>query len=139
VILLDTNVLSAFMRPEPDRVVLSWLDTQPPESIWTTSITVYEIRFGIEILAFGKRRQSLEKAFVSSLEEDFEGRVIAFEESAAQAAGRIAAGRRLAGRTIEIRDVQIAGIAQARKASIATRNIQHFEGLGIDLINPRSA
>src|ERR1700686_935234 len=127
------------MRPQPDRVVLSWLDTQPPESIWTTSITVYEIRFGIEILAFGKRRKSLENAFIRSLEEDFEGRVIAFEESAAQAAGRIAAGRRLVGRTIEIRDVQIAGIAQARKASIATRNIRHFEGLGIDLINPWSA
>ncbi len=127
------------MRPEPDPPVVSWLDTQPPESIWTTSITVYEIRFGIEILAFGRRRQSLEKAFRSALEEDFDGRVIAFEESAAQAAGRLAAGRRLLGRTIEIRDAQIAGIAAARKATIATRNIRHFEGLGIELINPWSA
>jgi predicted nucleic acid-binding protein len=138
VILLDTNVISAFMRPEPDQAVMSWLDTQPPESMWTTSITVYEIRFGLEILAFGRRRQSLEEAFIKSLEEDFDGRVIPFDESAAQVAGRMAAGRRLLGRTIEIRDAQIAGIAAARKASIATRNIRHFEGLGLELINPWS-
>ena len=137
-ILLDTNVISAFMRPAPDPAVVSWLDTQPLESLWTTSVTVYEIRFGLEILPRGRRRQEMEEAFVKSLEEDFGGRVISFDESAAQAAGRLAAGRRLLGRTIEIRDAQIAGIAAAHKASIATRNIRHFEDLGLELINPWS-
>jgi predicted nucleic acid-binding protein len=60
VILLDTNVISAFIRTEPDQAVTSWLDLQPPESMWTTSISVYELRFGVELLAFGRRRQSLE-------------------------------------------------------------------------------
>lgn len=138
-ILLDTNVISAFIRPEPDQVVESWLDTQPAESMWTTSISVYELRFGVEILAFGRRRHALEEALTKALEEDFDGRVIPFDELAAHAAGRIGAARRLLGQTIEIRDVQIAGIAAARKASIATRNIRHFEGLGIALINPWSA
>jgi predicted nucleic acid-binding protein len=139
VILLDTNVISAFIRPEPDQAVMSWLDIQSAESLWTTSISVYELRFGVELLAFGRRRQLLEEALNQALKEDFDGRVIPFDEPAAQAAGRIGAARRQLGRTIEIRDVQIAGIALARKASIATRNIRHFEGLGIPLIDPWTA
>lgn len=137
-ILLDTNVISALMQRQPDPMVVAWLDAQPPESIWTTSITVFEIRFGLEILASGRRRRLLEEAFRLALEEDFEGRVVSFDEAAAQAAGRIAAERRRLGRPIEIRDVQIAGIAVARKAAIATRNSRHFEGLGPDLLNPWS-
>ena len=138
-ILLDTNVLSALMQREPDAVIVAWLDRQPPESIWTTSITIFEVRFGLEILAAGQRRRRLEEAFDRMLEEDFEGRVVFFDNAAAQAAGRIAAERRRAGRTIEIRDVQIAGIGVARRAAIATRNLRHFEGLGPELIDPWSA
>jgi predicted nucleic acid-binding protein len=139
VILLDTNVLSALMQREVDEVIVAWLDTQPPESIWTTSITVFEVRFALELLANGRRRRLLEEAFRKMLEEDFEGRVVPFDEAAADAAGRIAAERPRRGRTIEIRDVQIAGIAAARKAAIATRNVRHFEGLGPDVIDPWSA
>ena len=137
-ILLDTNVLSALMQRDVDRAVTTWLDSQPPESIWTTSVTVFEVRFGLELLASGRRRRLLEDAFGKMLEEDFEGRIVPFDEAAAQAAGRIAADRRRAGRTIEIRDVQIAGIAVARKAAIATRNTRHFEGLGPELMDPWS-
>jgi hypothetical protein len=104
--------------------------------MWTTSISVYELRFGIELLAVGRRRQLLEEALTKALEEDFDGRVIPFDVAAADAAGRIGATRRQLGRTIEVRDVQIAGIAIAREAKLATRNIRHFEDLGIDLINP---
>jgi predicted nucleic acid-binding protein len=139
VILLDTNVISGLMQREADPLVVAWLDAQPPESIWTTSITVFEIRFGLELLASGRRRRLLEAAFNQALEEDFEGRVVAFDEGAAQFAGRIAADRRRVGRIVEIRDVQIAGIAAARKAAIATRNVRHFEGLGLELIDPWSS
>jgi len=138
VIVLDTNVISVFMKPEADARVASWLDTQPRESLWTTAITVFEIRLGLEILALGRRRQSIEDAFTRALEEAFAGRVLPFDESAAQAAGRIGAARRRVGRTVEVRDLQIAGIAAAHKASIATRNIRHFEDLGLELINPWS-
>ncbi len=137
-IILDTNVISALMRSEPDKVVVRWLDALPPESLWTTAITVFEVRLGLEILAAGRRRRLLEAAFAAALTEDFEGRVLAFDHDAAQAAGGLAAERRRAGRTVEIRDVQIAGIAIARKAAVATRNLRHFEGLGLDLLDPWS-
>lgn len=135
-IVLDTNVVSAFMQLEVDPVVLAWLDAQPAESIWTTSVTVFEIRMGLELLAAGRRRRMLEDAFAKMLEEDFEGRVLPFDLAAAHSAGRIAAERRQSGRPVEMRDVQIAGIAAARKASIATRNVRHFQGLGLNIIDP---
>jgi predicted nucleic acid-binding protein len=139
VIVLDTNVISALMRSEPDRLVVAWLDSLPPESIWTTSVTVFEVRLGLEILPAGQRRRQLEEAFAKALEEDFEGRVLPFDQVAAQAAGRIAAERRRAGRTVEIRDIQIAGIVNVRKATLATRNTRHFEGCGLVLVDPWSA
>lgn len=135
-IVLDTNVISALMRREPDPPVLAWLDGLPPESIWTTSITVFEVCLGLEILATGRRRRQLEEAFAKALEEDFENRVLSFDPAAAQAAGAIAAERRRAGRPVEIRDVQIAGIVSARKATLATRNTRHFEGCGLALVDP---
>lgn len=138
-IVLDTNVLSALMLHEPDPIVVSWLDILPPESVWTTAVTVFEVRMGLEILPAGRRRDQLEESFAKALEEDFENRVLPFDQPAADAAGRIAAERRRAGRPVEIRDVQIAGIARARKATLATRNVRHFEGCGVLLINPWSA
>jgi toxin FitB len=138
VILLDTNVLSALMQPQPDAKVVAWLDSLPPESIWTTTITVFEVRLGLELLEAGRRRRYLEEAFSKVLEEDIEGRVLPFDAPAAQAAGCLVAERRRAGRPIEIRDAQIAGIAVARKAALATRNVRHFEGLGLALVDPWS-
>lgn len=135
-ILLDTNVLSALMQREPDQAVVAWLDEQPSESVWTTSITVFEVRMGLELLADGRARRRLEKEFDRLLGDDLDGRVQLFDRAAADAAGTIAAERQRAGRTVEIRDVQIAGIASARKATLATRNVHHFEGLGIHLVDP---
>lgn len=137
-ILLDTNVLSALMQREPDPKVVRWLDAQPPESIWTTSVTVFEVRLGLEILADSRRRRRLEGTFAKVVEEDLENRIAAFDEPAAEAAARLAAERRRVGRPVEIRDVQIAGIAKARRATLATRNLRHFEGLGLGLVDPWS-
>jgi toxin FitB len=138
-ILLDTNILSALMLRKPDPAVISWLDRQSVESVWTTTITVFEIRFGLESLAGGRRRHQLEEIFNQALEDDLEGRVLPFDLAAARASASIAAQQRKSGRPVEIRDVQIAGIALARKATLATRNIRHFNGLGIHLIDPWKA
>ncbi len=135
-IILDTNVLSAVMQKQPDTTIVSWLDGQPTESIWLTTITVFEVRFGIELLAPGRRRRRLDAAFETSLVEELGGRVLAFDQPAAETAARIAAELRTSGRPPEIRDVAIAGITAARSASLATRNIRHFENLGIPLIDP---
>lgn len=138
-IVLDTNVLSALMQREPDEKVITWLDAQPADSIWTTSVTVFEIRFGLSIMSLGRRRKKLDESFARAMAEDFEGRVVGFDETAAEAAAAIAAAQRRAGRTVEIRDVQIAGIVAARRARLATRNIRHFADLGIELVDPWAA
>lgn len=135
-ILLDTNVLSALMQHRPDPVVVRWLDEQPAESIWTTSITVLEIHTGIELLERERRRKRLEQLFSELLTEDLEARIQPLDQVAAWAAGTIAAERQRAGQTVEIRDVQIAGIATARRAKLATRNTRHFEGTAVGLVNP---
>lgn len=138
-ILLDTNVVSALMQRVPDPVVVTWLDNQPAESVWTTSITVFEVRTGLELLEPGRRRRELEEAFDELLAEELGGRVQSFDQAAALAAGSIAADQRRGGRSVEVRDAQIAGIASARKATLATRNVRHFDGLTVDPVDPWSA
>lgn len=135
-IILDTNVLSELMRRAPDSAVLAWLDRQPPLSIWITSITLFECQFGLALMPIGRRRQALETSFAALLAEDLDKRVLAFDTEAAAQAAALAAQRQLAGRPVDIRDTQIAGIAQSRRATVATRNLKHFEGLSVPVVNP---
>lgn len=135
-IILDTNVLSALMRAEPDKIVVNWLDKQVPESIWITSITLFEARFGLALLPEGARRQQLSTRFDELLSCDLENRVLLFDQAAASQAAELSAQRQRAGRPVDMRDTFIAGIALARKARIATRNIRHFDDLPGKVINP---
>ncbi|MBX9902881.1 MAG: type II toxin-antitoxin system VapC family toxin [Burkholderiales bacterium] len=135
-IILDTNVLSALMRTAPDVPVIDWLDRQPPESVWITSVTLFEARFGLNLLPKGRRRQALESAFERLLEDDLENRVLDFDSAAAAAAAALAATRQKAGRPVDVRDTQIAGIALARRATLATRNVRHFRDLKVPVVNP---
>jgi toxin FitB len=135
-IILDTNVLSAIMRTDPEAVVVEWLDRQPSDSVWLSSITVFETRFGLALLPKGRRRRGLERAFESVLTEDLANRVLDFDSVAAATAAHLAADRQRAGRVVDLRDTLIAGIALARRATIATRNTKHFEGLDVPVINP---
>lgn len=125
-ILLDTNVLSALMQRTPPQVVIDWLDAQAARSIWTTTVTVFEVEYGIARLPDGRRRTALETAFREVISEDLEGRILPFDVPAAIAAGQLSAALARTGRTVDVRDVQIAGIARARKAVVATRNVRHF-------------
>ena len=135
-IVLDTNVLSALMRAEPDRPVVRWLDRLAAESIWTTSITVFEVRFGLEVLPAGERKAALQHAFDQVIDEDLRGRVLDFDARAASVAGEIAAKLRALGRPVDMRDAQIAGIIAVRRATLATRNVRHFVDAGIPVIDP---
>ena len=135
-IVLDTNVLSALMRAEPDLAVVRWLDGLAPESMWITSITLFETRFGLALLPAGKRRRYLEAAFAQLLKEDLENRVLDFDSAAAAEAASLAATRQKAGRAVDMRDTQIAGIALARRATLATRNVRHFADLNVQVIDP---
>jgi predicted nucleic acid-binding protein len=136
VIILDTNVLSALMRLEPETAVLAWLDRQPADSVWITSITLFEVRLGLALMATGRKQRALEAALARVLEEDIENRVLDFDSPAAIEAAALAAARRKAGRPIDVRDTQIAGIALARRASLATRNVRHFSDLKVPVIDP---
>lgn len=135
-IILDTNVLSALMRTAPEAVVVEWLDRQPADSVWLSSITVFEARFGLALLPKGRRRVELERAFDRVLTEDLANRVLDFDSMAAATAAQLAADRQKAGRAVDLRDTMIAGIALARRAMIATRNTRHFEGLDVAVVSP---
>jgi toxin FitB len=135
VIILDTNVLSALMRQAPDQSVVDWLDRQPRTSVWTTSVTVFEIEFGLQILAAGKRRTLLVEAFEELLARMGQ-RVATFDIAAAGQASDLMAARHKKGRPGDLRDTMIAGIVLAQHATLATRNTAHFEDAQIPLVNP---
>lgn len=135
-IILDTNVLSALMRSAPDTAVIDWLDEQPSESVWITSVTEFESRFGLALLPEGKRKRALEAAFAQLLKEDLENRVLPFDSAAAGQAALLAARRQQAGQPVDMRDTQIAGIALSRRAILATRNVRHFSDLDVPVVNP---
>jgi toxin FitB len=135
-IILDTNVLSALMQKAPEPLVVDWLDHQPAESVWITTVTLFEARLGLALLPAGRRRKALEAAFNQLLLEDLEGRVLDFDRPSAEAAAALAAERQRKGRAVDIRDTQIAGIVIARRAKLATRNIKHFSDLKVEVVNP---
>jgi predicted nucleic acid-binding protein len=135
-IILDTNVLSVLMQKIPEPQVIAWLDEQPAESIWTTTISVYEIHFGLEILDDGNRKKQLQIAFEKVMTEDLSQRILNFDHAAAREAALISAEGRKTGRSIEIRDALIAGLVRARRAELATRNVRHFENCDISVSNP---
>ena len=138
VVVLDTNVVSALMQDQPDASVVRWLDQQAPRSIWTTSITVFEVRYGLARMAPGTRRTRLSTQFDTLLSEDLRGRVFYFDTWAAERAGALMAELQSTGRGVDVRDCVICGIALARQAQVATRNVRHFEATPVSIINPWS-
>ena len=138
-IVLDTNVLSALMRAEPDRAVVRWLNGLAAESMWITSITLFEVQFGLNVLPDGERKTALQNAFHQAVYVDMQGRILDFDAPAAAAAGTIAARQRALGRPVDMRDAQIAGIIAARRATLATRNVRHFADAGIMTLDPWGA
>jgi predicted nucleic acid-binding protein len=135
-ILLDTNVISALMRPAPEGLVLQWLDNQPRSSIWITSITVMELRHGLQIMPKGMRRDRMFQSLETLLVEKIEGRIAMFDSAAALQAGDLMASRKPQGRPGDYRDTMIAGIALSTRATLATRNTAHFADLSVPVVNP---
>ena len=138
-IILDTNVISELMRPEPSSVVTAWVAKRPVQELFTTSITEAEIFYGIELLTKGKRREALRAAAEAMFAEDFRGRIFAFGSEAARAFSKIAAHRRQLGKPISNADAQVAAIARVQKARLATRNVTDFMDCELDVIDPWNA
>jgi predicted nucleic acid-binding protein len=133
-IVADTNVVSELMRPSPSAVVVAWVHSNERE-LYTTSITLAEIRYGIERLADGRRKELL-RSTAEEVFADFAEHVLAFDADAAVAYAMIVSGRDRAGLPIDGFDAQIASICHAQRAALATRNAKDFQDTGIDVIDP---
>jgi predicted nucleic acid-binding protein len=136
-IVLDTNVLSAAMSAETK--IIGWLDRQSLASVWTTAVTLLEIRFGLQIMPAGRRKVERQSAFDRMLADTLEGRVLPLDDHAALQTALVMAARHRTGKPRELRDAMIAGIALAQRATIATRNVRHFDDLSVPVIDPWSA
>jgi len=137
-IILDTNVLSEVARQYPDPNVIGWLREQALLDLATTTICVAELRCGIARLPVGQRRNALEKKLFAFLSRGIANRIFDFDLPAAETYGALVANRTRIGRPLEGFDGLIAAIALSRNAAIATRNVNDFDGCGIDVINPWS-
>ncbi len=135
-IILDTNVVSEPLRPEPEPAVLAWLDAQAPATLYLTSITLAELLAGVAALPAGRRRNKLGQALTEQVLPLFEGRVLAFDMPAARAFAQVHAGAQAAGNPIGFADAAIAAIARAHGYALATRNVRDFNGTGVEVIDP---
>jgi toxin FitB len=133
-LVLDTNVISEILRPEPHKSVVAWFESQPKSQVFTTAVTYAEILYGVSLLPKG--RQKLIAAVELIFEEDLANRILGFDAPCAAHFGDIAATRRLAGRPINQLDAMIAAIARLHGAKLVTRNAPDFDECGVDVINP---
>jgi predicted nucleic acid-binding protein len=135
-IILDTNVLSELMRRRPAARVVGWVDEQDASTLAITAVTVAELLYGIARLAGGARKAKLAAAADVLVREDFAGRVLPFDNSAAERYAELVAERDRNGRPISVADGQIAAICRSHDASLATRNGRDFDATGITVVDP---
>ena len=135
-VLLDTNVVSELLRPSADPGVVAWVNASPATDLYFSAVGEAELRYGIAVMATGRRRTALASAIESILREDFDGRILPFDSAASREFAEIGALRRGSGRPIAWADCQIAAIARSRDMSVATRNVRDFEGIDIRTVDP---
>ncbi len=135
-IVLDTNVVSELMRPEPAVVVVGWVDRQPGAEIYLTAITVAELLYGVARLPEGQRKVDLAERIEALLSDDFEHRIAPFDETAAAHYADIVVRRERSGRPISTADAQIAATCRSHQALLATRNVDDFTDTGVVIVNP---
>ncbi|NDP39740.1 MAG: type II toxin-antitoxin system VapC family toxin [Rhodoferax sp.] len=135
-IILDTNVVSEPLKREPNATVLDWLNAQEPQTLYLTTVNLAELLAGVEVLPAGRRRDALRQALTAQLEPLFEGRILPFDNKAAEAFARVNASVVVSGNTISFADCAIAAIARAHGYSVATRNVRDFKGTGVETFDP---
>ncbi len=135
-IILDTNVVSELMRKQPDAAVQEWVRSQRTVNLAITTVTIAEIERGLKRLPKGKRRADLEARFGSFVSKAFDGRILSFDQAAAECYGELAAKREVKGLHVDALDLMICAIASDVNAKICTRNVGDFEACGVGLVNP---
>lgn len=134
-IVLDTNVVSEVVRPEPNAAVVAWLNQQPAHALYLSAITIAEVNFGLESMPDGKRRQSLALRY-GEVFARFLNAPLPFDTAAAAAYGKLAAYAKAAGKGFPPPDAFIAAIAQSRGFAVATRDLAPYLAGGVPVINP---
>jgi toxin FitB len=135
-IILDTNVVSEPLKLKPKAAVIHWLNAQEPQTLYLTTINLAELLSGVDIMPAGRKRAALKTALEDNILPLFEGRIMQFDNKAAQAFAKINAKVQSAGGTISFADCAIAAIAQANGFALATRNVRDFNKTGVELVNP---
>jgi toxin FitB len=138
-ILLDTNVVSEPLRPQPDRRVLAWLDSQAVETLYLSTISLSELLLGVANLPQGKRRITLTTALSGQIASLFANRIVSFDMAAAEAYVQLVIRARRQGYAISVTDGQIAAVAASRSFDVATRDELPFQKAGVMVINPWKA
>lgn len=137
--LLDTNVVSEIWRDSPNPSVLAWLDSQPEQQLFICTPVVAELRYGVERLRDGTRKERLRGAFEKLCSHGYRGRILSFDLESAICFGHIRANRDRLGRPVDLIDAMIAAIALSKRMTLVTRNIKDFSEIGLDLVDPFSA
>lgn len=135
-IVIDTNVISELMRPQPSASVLQWFTAYSSCDLFVTSITLAEVRYGLRVMPMGKRRVEMTNTFERYIDEAFDQHILDFTDSSAHIYAEIAGCRKEMGIPISIADGQIASIALQESYALATRNITDFQACGLELIDP---
>jgi toxin FitB len=134
--LLDTNVVSEWVKPRPNAHVVKWLAETAEDSVFLSVMTFAEIRLGIEEMAAGRHRERLASWLEVELPARFEGRILGVDLAVAGAWGTLMAQSNKTGFNLSVMDAFFAGTAGAHGLTLVTRNTRHFERLGTDVINP---
>ena len=138
-IVFDINVVSEPMKPNPDRRVMQWLDSQDRSSLYFTATSLAELLLGIGKLPIGRRKTVLETSLAAFVNQLFDNRILPFDEPAARAYAALTSHARDRGMTISMADGQIAAIASVHGFTVATRDVRPFAAAGVPVINPWQA
>jgi predicted nucleic acid-binding protein len=134
--LLDTTLISEWMKPRPNPGVVAWLADVDEDRTFLSVITLTEIRYGIERIAASNRRQRLEDWLQDELPLRFEGRLLSINPNIADTCGKFVARSEAAGRRMEVMDAFIAATAAMHRLTLVTRNASHFHLLVRNVLNP---
>jgi len=134
--LLDTNVVSEPLKAKPNRGVLSWLAEVNEDAVFLSVVTITELRYGVERMASGKRRQALEHWLEKDLNSRFDGRLLRVNRAVADVCGRLVARSESIGRPMEVRDGFIAATAEVHGLTLVTRNTSDFQAAVRNIMMP---
>jgi predicted nucleic acid-binding protein len=134
--LLDTNALSEPTKPLPDSGLIAWLSENDEDRMFISSASLAELHFGVQRLPTGKRRDKLHRWLNEELTERFAGRILAIDESVAQAWGILSAQQEAVGHPVGAIDGFLAATALVHDLTLVSRNTADFEGVLPKLLNP---